>query len=178
MVGGREGGGKGAADHDARCEGLGQVELTWAGTVQREERAKTRSVGRSVGRSATDHDRIASHRVPGATSGRPGEQSLKSRRGKGKELSCTRRNHDGARCAMLDRVSYKRPVETWLCLHQTIAARHDARVRRSSLSRGSSLQAKGEKTFQRAQPKNVVTWGGRQQLAGFEPFEPQKAGPL
>lgn len=141
--------------------GGGGVELTWAGPV--------RWVGGSEGQSASWRWSMIASQTPGAASDRPDEQSLKSKRGNGRRQPSLPGGHDGAGCAMLDRASREWSLETWLCLHQTVAARHDARSGEEvGLDFGEArARERREKAFKETQPKNTRS----------RVFEPQKAGP-
>lgn len=136
-------------------------------------RSERRSVGRPVGDGPGSHShRITSHRrlkVPHQIG--QNEQSLKSKRGNRRRQPALPGDHDGARCAMLDRASGRWPLETWLCLHQTVAGvLHDARrVRKLGWNSGKlARQGKGGKKL--SMGRHV----GESELAVFEP---QKAGP-
>lgn len=130
------------------------------------------SVGQ-VGDGPGSHShRIASHRrfkVPHQIG--QNEQSLKSKRGNRRRQPALPGDHDGARRAMLDRASMKWPLETWLCLHQTVAGvLHDARRVRKLGSNSGKLARQGKGGKKLSMGRHV----GESELAVFEP---QKAGP-
>lgn len=165
MEEGKGGNKRATTTRDGRSER--EVELTWAGAVwASKEKPRERSVG--DGQSMTASRRIASQ-IPGASSNRPerAEPQVEAGKKEGPEATNPRSpgDRDGGRDMRRDvgsRIKQAWPLETWLCLHQTVAAAAAARgmiarVRRRLGWVGLGKLARGERWKKLSVEKEAVT---------------------